>query len=296
MLTALQTFADNNFLLLAIAVVLLGLVFGSFLNVVIYRLPIMLERDWREQCRTLFSADQAPGDEGRTPFNLIVPRSGCPHCGHRITAWENIPLLSFLWQKGRCTECGVAIPWRYPVVELLSALLAATVIWRLGLTLPGIAAVGLTWGLIALASIDIEHQLLPDPLTLPLLWAGLILNLFATFTSLQSAVIGAVAGYLFLWILFQSFRLLTGKEGMGYGDFKLYALFGAWLGWQQLPLLILLASLVGAIVGLGAIVLRGRERHLPIPFGPFLCAAGWIALLWGDDITRSYLRLARIGY
>lgn len=267
----------------------LGLVVGSFLNVVIHRLPIMLERRWRAQCQELTGHPA----EAAEPYNLVVPRSRCPRCGHRISALENIPLLSFAWLRGKCAGCAQPISWRYPSVELLSGLLSAVVAWHFGLSLAALGGLLLTWALIALSFIDYDHQLLPDDITLPVLWLGLAFNLGGIFVPVASAVIGALAGYLSLWLVYQGFRLLTGREGMGYGDFKLFAAFGAWLGWQQLPLIILLSSFVGALVGLGFILLQGRDRHLPIPFGPFLCLAGWVALLWGDTITRAYLQFAR---
>ncbi|HEX9627128.1 MAG TPA: A24 family peptidase [Acidiferrobacterales bacterium] len=267
---------------------LVGLLVGSFLNVVIVRLPTMLNRQWRRECEQHLAA--AAADD--RPFNLVTPRSHCPHCGHRIGALENVPVLSYLWLRGRCSACGVRISPRYPLVELLSAGLSTLVAWHFGFGVAAIAVILLTWALIALTFIDIDHQLLPDVITLPFLWVGLLLNAFSVFADPRSAVIGAAAGYLALWLVFHLFKLVTGKEGMGYGDFKLLALFGAWLGWQSLPLIILLSSFVGAAVGLGFILFRGRDRNLPIPFGPFLCAAGWIALLWGDSMMRYYLRLA----
>lgn len=265
-----------------------SLMVGSFLNVVIHRLPIMMERDWKAQCAELAGEPAAIAE----PFNLMRPASHCPHCGHRIAPWENIPLFSYLRQRGRCHECRQPISFRYPLIELGCAVLSAIVIWQLGATVQGLAGVFLTWSLLALSAIDIDHQLLPDGITLPVLWLGLLLGLFGIFTDTHSSLIGAIAGYLSLWLIFHLFKLLTGKEGMGYGDFKLFALFGAWLGWQSLPLIILLSSLVGALVGIALILFRGRDRQLPIPFGPYLAAAGWIALLWGDDITQAYLHWA----
>ena len=269
----------------------LGLVIGSFLNVVIHRLPVMLERTWLRQCQEMSGAETSAADAEET-YNLITPRSRCPHCNHNITALQNIPVISFLWLKGKCVACGHPISWRYPVVELLTAILSMVVVWHFGITFAGGAALLFTWMLIALAVIDFDHQILPDNLTLPLIWIGLLVNLYPNpaFAPLTSAVIGAIAGYLSLWSVFHIFKLITGKEGMGYGDFKLFAAFGAWLGWQNLPLIVLLASLVGAIMGGALILVLGRDRQLPIPFGPFLCAAGWIALLWGSDLTRFYLQ------
>jgi leader peptidase (prepilin peptidase)/N-methyltransferase len=272
---------------------LFGLVIGSFLNVVIHRLPVMLERSWQSQCREILNPNQLLTDAAER-FDLIVPRSRCPHCGHAITALENIPVLSFLWLRGKCSACRKPISWRYPIVELLTGCLSVLVAWRFGFSLAALAGLALTWSLIALSFIDVDRQLLPDDLTLPLLWTGLLFNIFAVFVPLSSAVIGAAAGYVSLWLVYQLFKLTTGKEGMGYGDFKLFAVLGAWLGWQSLPLIILLASLVGAVVGISFIVFFGHDRRMPIPFGPFLCAAGWIALLWGEALTRLYLQFARI--
>ncbi|MEL1217562.1 A24 family peptidase [Aeromonas hydrophila] len=268
-------------------VFLFSLMIGSFLNVVIHRLPIMLEREWQAEYLGYFNPETQPQQEER--YNLMVPRSACPHCGHAITAMENIPLLSWLWLKGRCRECQAPISARYPLVELLTALLSLVVAatfppgWGL------LAALQLTWVLVALTFIDLDKMLLPDQLTLPLLWGGLLFNLAGGFAPLADAVIGAMAGYLVLWSLYWAFKLLTGKEGMGYGDFKLLAALGAWLGWQALPIMLLLSSLVGAFIGIGLILLRNHHQNKPIPFGPYLAIAGWIALLWGDTITRWYL-------
>ncbi|MGL6369766.1 prepilin peptidase [Aeromonas hydrophila] len=268
-------------------VFLFSLMIGSFLNVVIHRLPIMLEREWQAEYLGYFNPETLPQQE--EPYNLMVPRSACPHCGHAITAMENIPLLSWLWLKGRCRACQAPISARYPLVELLTALLSLVVAatyppgWGL------LAALLLTWVLVALTFIDLDKMLLPDQLTLPLLWGGLLFNLTGGFVPLADAVIGAMAGYLVLWSLYWAFKLLTGKEGMGYGDFKLLAALGAWLGWQALPIVLLLSSLVGAFIGIGLILLRNHHQNNPIPFGPYLAIAGWIALLWGDTITRWYL-------
>jgi len=271
----------------------LGLIAGSFLNVVIHRLPKMLARQWEAQCRELSGA---PAETPPTPaFNLMTPRSRCPHCGHAISALENIPIVSFLWLRGRCSACRQPIGWRYPMVEALAAVAAAVAAWQTGFGLPAMALIVFGWALIGLAAIDLDHQLLPDSITLPLLWSGLLLNINGLFVPLASAVAGAVIGYLALWLLFHAYRLLTGKEGMGHGDFKLLAAIGAWLGWQALPLVILLASLVGAVVGLALILLARRDHRVPIPFGPFLCGAGWIAALWGAPLTQFYLQLARPG-
>lgn len=287
---SLAQFFSANAAVFVLFVFLLGLVVGSFLNVVVHRFPKMLERTWHQQCDEM--AGKRP--QHQEPYNLMAPRSRCPTCGHPISAIENIPLISFAVLKGKCAECGTPISWRYPLVEFATGVLSAVVAWHFGLTIAGAAALLLTWALIALTFIDYDHQLLPDDITLPFLWLGLIVNVKAIFVPLTAAVIGVVAAYLSLWLVFQVFKLVTGKEGMGYGDFKLFAVFGAWLGWQQLPLIILLSSFVGAIVGLTGILLFGRDRAHPIPFGPFLCAAGWIALLWGDTITRAYLQFVRL--
>ena len=268
----------------------LGLVIGSFLNVVIHRLPVMLTCGWRRECRELLG--ETADAQDNSPYNLVLPASRCPHCGHIIRAWENIPVLSYLWLRGRCSACRQRISPRYPAVELTAGGLAAVAAFHFGFAAAALAACGLTWALVALAFIDFDHQLLPDAITLPLLWAGLIVNSFHVFVSLHAAVAGAVAGYLSLWLVYHGFRLVTSKDGMGHGDFKLLGALGAWLGWQSLPLIILLASVVGALTGLGLILFRGRDRAQPMPFGPFLCVAGWIGLLWGGALTRYYLQLA----
>lgn len=265
---------------------LVGLFVGSFLNVVIYRLPKMMELEWETQAAEIrgesLSAD-------REHINLAVPRSRCPHCGGGISAMDNIPLFSFLMLRGRCRHCGASISRRYPIVELLTAALTGFAAWHFGFGLAAIGSILFIWALIALAFIDLDTQLLPDQLTLPLLWLGLAFNLVGTYTELSSAVIGAMAGYLALWSVYWLFKLVTGKEGMGYGDFKLLGAIGAWLGWQVLPLTILLSSLVGAVVGITLIALARHKRSVPIPFGPYLAAAGIIALFWGDAITATYL-------
>ncbi len=266
---------------------LLGLLVGSFLNVVIHRLPRMMERDWQLQCAEL-RGEAAPEKER---LSLAAPASRCPHCGHAIRAWENIPVLSFLFLKGRCSGCQTPISLRYPLVEAFTGLLSAFTVWHFGPTLAAAAALLLLWAMVALTGIDFDTQLLPDSITLPLVWLGLLFNISGTFTDLSSAVIGAMVGYLSLWSVYWLFKLATGKEGMGYGDFKLLAAIGAWLGWQMLPLTILLSSLVGAVVGVALIVLARRGRNVPIPFGPYLAAAGLLALYWGQELTQSYLRL-----
>jgi len=262
-----------------------GLCVGSFLNVVIYRLPRMMEREWQAQCAELRGEQLASVET----FNLAKPRSRCPACGHQIKALENIPILSYLVLRGRCSACKVGISPRYPLIEALTGLLSVFTIWHFGPTLAGGAALLMVWSLIALTFIDFDTQLLPDSITLPLLWLGLLFNLIGGFASLQSAVVGAMAGYLSLWSVYWLFKLATGKEGMGYGDFKLLAALGAWLGWQLLPAIILLSAVVGAVVGIVLIVLAKHGRNVPIPFGPYLAGAGLIALYLGKEINQSYL-------
>ena len=270
------------------AAVILGLLVGSFLNVVIHRLPKMMERDWQAQCAEL-RGETVPEDSNAE--NLWRPRSRCPHCGHQITALENIPVLSYLWLRGRCSGCKAGISLRYPAVELLTAVLSGIAAWKFGPGVPALGAIGLIWALIALAFIDADTQLLPDDITLPLLWLGLLLNLFGTYTSLHDAVIGAMAGYLALWSVYWLFKLVTGKEGMGYGDFKLLAALGAWMGWQMLPVIILLSSVVGAVLGIALMVLARHGRGQPMPFGPYLAGAGVLALFVGHEINTTYLGL-----
>lgn len=282
---------NSSPLWLAVCCGILGLVVGSFVNVVIYRLPVMLDRAWRAECRSMLGEDPDVNDTER--FNLIVPRSRCPHCGHGISAWQNIPLISFLILRGKCAACGARISWRYPFIELLSGLVAATVAWHIGWGWPLLAALILSWALLALTFIDFDHQLLPDSITLPLLWLGLLVNLGGWFAPLPDAVSGAAAGYLSLWSVYWLFKLATGKEGMGYGDFKLLAALGAWLGWQSLPLIILLSSVVGAVLGVALILLNRQGRETPMPFGPFLAIAGWIALIWGEPLTHFWFAFIR---
>ncbi|BCU05655.1 prepilin peptidase [Allochromatium tepidum] len=283
---------QTNPWILYTSAVLLGLILGSFLNVVILRLPRMMEAGWRRDCAELLRTDGTAPETDEPPLSLSKPASTCPSCGHRIRIHENIPILSYLWLRGRCSACGMRISLRYPLVEALTALLTLIVVVQFGPTWQAAAALLLTWSLIALAVIDLDTQLLPDSLTLPFLWLGLFLSLFGLFTDSQSAIIGAVAGYLSLWVVFQLFRLATGKEGMGYGDFKLLALLGAWLGWSALPQIILLSALVGALVGVGLILSGRHESGKPLPFGPYLAVAGWISLIWGEAINGAYLRLS----
>ena len=273
--------------LLASVLLVFGLVIGSFLNVVIYRIPAMIEREERTYCSELLDPDKAiePGE----PFNLAQPNSRCPHCNHAIKPWENIPVISYIFLRGRCSNCSERISLRYPAIELLSSLLAVALGWHYEAA--NIALFGgliFSWSLIALTMIDLDHMLLPDDITLPLLWLGLLFNLFETYVPLVDAVIGAMAGYLSLWSVYWLFKLATGKEGMGYGDFKLLAALGAWLGWHALPMIILLSSLVGAILGVMLMFLQRRGKDIPIPFGPYLAIAGWIAFVWGNDMMRWY--------
>lgn len=288
-MTSILQVLEQNPALLITFVTLLGLVVGSFLNVVIYRLPLIELRAWRKECAEELDCEDKLGKEVEETFNLAYPPSHCPKCQHKIRLWENIPILSYLLQKGRCTSCKEPISMRYPVVELSSALLALACALYFGFSAALIGALLLSWVLLALSLIDFDHTILPDSMTLPLLWLGLLFNLFGVFTSLESAVIGAMAGYLSLWSIYWLFKLITGKEGMGYGDFKLFAALGAWMGWQLLPLIILLSSAVGAVLGITMMLILGRDRNIPIPFGPYLAAAGWIALLWGGSIMQAYL-------
>ena len=265
----------------------LGLMVGSFLNVVIHRLPKMMELGWQQQCAELRGEEPA----AHPPYNLIVPRSACPHCNHAIQAWENIPVISYLMLRGKCRGCGARISPRYPVIAAVSGILSGFAAWHFGFGWAAAGALLLIWALLALTAIDLDTQLLPDDITLPLLWGGLLFNLSGTYTSLHGAVMGAVSGYLALWSVYWLFKFATGKEGMGYGDFKLLAALGAWLGWQMLPLIIILSSLVGAAVGITLILAARHGRNIPIPFGPYLAGGGLIALCWGQTLTQSYLQL-----
>jgi len=268
-------------------VIFIGLAFGSFLNVVIYRLPLMMEQEWREQCHEFLEMETASGET--TKIGLALPASACPKCGHKIRFWENIPVISYLLLKGKCSGCGQKISPEYPLVEAGTAILSLVVAQHFGISWQTLMALLLTWTLIALTMIDFHKQLLPDNLTLPLLWLGIICANFSLFVDLQSSVIGAIAGYLLLWCVYQLFKLLTGKEGMGFGDFKLLAALGAWMGWKMLPMIVILSSFVGAVIGIAMIVLTKHDRRVPIPFGPYLAIAGWIALIWGDSISRAWL-------
>jgi leader peptidase (prepilin peptidase)/N-methyltransferase len=274
--------------LFPLLVTLVSLMVGSFLNVVIYRLPLMMERDWRQQCHEFLEL-QAPQDQQeQTVFNLAKPDSHCPHCKHAISALENIPVFSYLLQGGKCKHCKAPISLRYPLVETATALLSALIAVHFGFTWLTAFLLLFTWALVVLTLIDIDHQLLPDDITIPLLWLGLLVNSQGLLTDLYSAVIGAAAGYLLLWTVYWLFKLLTGKEGMGYGDFKLLGALGAWMGWQVLPSIILLSSVVGAVVGISLIVIKGQDKNVPIPFGPYLASAGFITLLWGDTLTNLF--------
>ena len=299
--------------LLVASAFLLGLIVGSFLNVVIYRLPRMLERQWQSQCAELAAAEAAHRAPARAsehgaagpapstaepPFDLLTPRSSCPHCRAPIAARHNVPVLGWLWLRGRCANCRERISARYPLVELLTGVLSALVAWKFGFGFGLVCGLLVTWYLVALAGIDVDHQLLPDVLTLPLMWGGLLASLTALPGATQhlpveprAALIGAAAGYLVLWSVYQLFRLITGKEGMGYGDFKLLAALGAWMGWRMLLPIVLMSALVGALVGIALMVLRGREAAHPLPFGPFLAAAGWLAMMWGREWVSTYLGL-----
>lgn len=282
-------FLASTPLAFVLCALVVGLLVGSFLNVVIHRLPRMMERDWQREARV---ALDLPEGEPQPTYNLILPNSQCPHCGHEIKAWENIPVVSYLALGGKCSSCKTPISKRYPLIELACGALSAFIAWHYGFGWQAGAMLLLGWGLLAMSMIDVDHQLLPDALVLPLLWLGLIVNYFGLFTNLGDALWGAVFGYLSLWSVYWLFKLLTGKEGMGYGDFKLLAMLGAWGGWQVLPLTILLSSLVGAVLGIITLRLRKAETSTPIPFGPYLAIAGWIALLWGDQITATYLQFA----
>jgi len=284
-MAALGSFADPAvFPWLCLA---MGLCVGSFLNVVIHRLPRIMQRDWEVQCAEL--RGEPPPE--REPFNLAVPRSRCPACSHPITALQNIPLASYVALGGKCAACGARISPRYPLIEALSGIAGAYAAWHFGFGIAAFAAMGFLWCMIALSFIDFDTQLLPDSITLPLVWAGLLLNLGGTFVDLAAAVIGAVAGYLSLWSVYWGFRALTGKEGMGFGDFKLLAAIGAWLGWQMLPLVVLASSIVGAIAGISLMLFARHGRNVPIPFGPYLAVAGAVALFWGKPLTYAYLKM-----
>ena len=289
-----EVFTESALLFVAV-VFAFCLVIGSFLNVVIHRLPIMMEREWRAQCEEITrNPPEYELPDGR--FDLVAPRSRCPSCGNEIRAWQNIPVVSYLLLGGKCANCAESISARYPIVELMTAVLAALCAWRFGVGWEALMAIVMTLTLIPIAMIDAETQLIPDSIVLPLMWLGLAMSLFhpmagadTLFVAPTDAIVGAMAGYLSLWTVYQLFKLITGKEGMGYGDFKLLAALGAWLGWQQLPLIVLMSAAVGAVVGIALMAFRNHERSTPIPFGPYLAAAGWITMLWGDKIKTAYL-------
>lgn len=294
-MTLLDLIANNSTVLIVLSIVL-GLLVGSFLNVVIYRIPVMLQREWRQQCCEFLELDEKKFSKDdptakHKVFNLVKPDSHCPQCNAPVRAWQNIPILSYVMLHGKCAGCQKPISMRYPVIELVTGLLSGLVAWQFGATWLTLAFLVLTWSLISLTMIDFDHQLLPDNITLPLLWLGLLVNtlLPETTVSAADAVLGAIIGYLSLWSLYWIFKLLTGKEGMGYGDFKLLGALGAWMGWQSLLLIVILSSLVGAVVGIALLLFRGRDRNIPIPFGPYLAGAGFIAMLWGDALTRLYV-------
>ena len=266
-------------------VTLVGLSVGSFLNVVIYRFPLMLENDWKSQCRELLELEE----KSQETITLSKPASTCPQCGHKIRAWENIPVISYLLLKGKCSECQSSISLQYPLIELLTGCLSLAVAIKFGVSWQTLFALILTWSLVSMSVIDIHKQILPDDITLPILWLGLLISIYSIFTDPVSSIIGAAAGYMILWCIYQLFKLLTGKEGMGFGDFKLLALFGAWFGWELLPLVIILSSATGAIIGILMIVVKKHEKSTPIPFGPYLAIAGWISMMWGTQIMHWYL-------
>jgi len=270
-------------------ILFLGLCVGSFLNVVAYRLPLMMERDWKSECHEFLELDPPPFDNRLASINLATPTSACPNCGHNLRAWENIPVISYLLLKAKCSSCKTSISVQYPIVELLTGIASLVIAYKFGVTLQTVAALFFTWALIALTLIDLKKQLLPDSITMPLLWFGIFISLFNIFTDLKSSVIGAIAGYLILWSVFHLFKLITKKDGMGYGDFKLLSALGAWAGFSYLPQIILISSVVGSIIGISMIILGKTKQQQPIPFGPYLAIAGWIALLWGEQINTSYL-------
>lgn len=281
---SLLSYLAGNLPLLLIYSFLIGSFLGSFINVVIHRVPLILERQWKTDCQELLALNSNHATHSK--YNLCVPRSHCPACKHQVKAIENIPIISYLFLKGKCSSCGIKISPQYPLVELFTAILTTFVVWKFGFSIQSLGAAVFTWCLIALSGIDIKTQLLPDNMTLPLLWLGIVLNIFSTYTDLTSSVLGAIFGYVSLWLVFHLFKLVTGKEGMGYGDFKLLAALGAWLGWQSLPLIILLSSVVGATIGITMILTKLQERAKPIPFGPYLALAGWIAMLYGEQLMR----------
>ena len=276
--------AEPNAVIIAAAII--GLVVGSFLNVVIHRLPIMMKREWQRDCAELLEVSTNVNKE---KFDLILPPSRCPSCSHSITMLENIPIISYIFLRGRCSSCQQKISIRYPIIEFTSMLLAAITAWKFGYGWPLLGALLLTWALLAASIIDLDHLLLPDSIVLPLLWLGILFNIFATYTNLETSIVGAMIGYLSLWSVYWGFKLLTGKEGMGHGDFKLLAALGAWLGWMALPGIIFLSSLVGAVIGISLVILKIQSQDKPIPFGPFLATAGWLHLIWGEYLINLWI-------
>lgn len=284
---ALLEVLQHNAIVFYGVVALFSLLVGSFLNVVIYRVPVMMENEWRRSCQELDCED--PGSlPAPEKFNIATPASRCPGCNEAIRSWQNIPVLSYLFLLGKCANCSIRISPRYPIIEFLTAVLSVIVAWHFGPSLQCLAGLGITWCLIALTMIDYDHQLLPDSITLPLMWAGLLASLLPVFVGPADSLLGAAIGYLSLWSVYQLFKLLTGKEGMGYGDFKLLAALGAWFGWSSLPAIILLSSLTGACVGIALIAFTRRGSEVPIPFGPYLAVAGWLTMLFGDYLTSFY--------
>ena len=288
-MTIATFFATYPLALLCFALVL-GLIIGSFLNVVIYRLPVMMQREWTEQCHEFLELedDHKKTSDNPATLNLAKPDSHCPKCKHELTAFENIPILSYLLQAGKCRNCKAPISLRYPLIEAVTGIVTLLIAYQYGYSWLTLAILILTWSLIVLTMIDYDHQLLPDDITIPILWLGLIINFFGLITTLEAAVLGAVAGYLILWAVYWLFKILTGKEGMGQGDFKLLAALGAWMGWQALPQIILLSSLIGALIGIGMILIKGRDKNIPIPFGPYLAGAGFVSLLWNEELAQLY--------
>lgn len=271
----------------------LGLIVGSFLNVVIYRLPIMLNRQWREECCEFLEIDNTKTPE-QSKFNLSVPRSTCPNCEHQITALENIPVISYLFLGSKCSACSATISIRYPSIELLTGILSVICGWYFGFSIETLMLLLLTWSLICLSLIDFDHQILPDNITLPMLWLGILCNYFGLFTDLNSSILGAIFGYMAFWSVYIIFKFVTGKEGMGHGDFKLLSMFGAWLGWQYLLQIIIVSSFLGAIAGIALMIFHKHKKSKPIPFGPYIAIAGWIAIFWGDQLNTLYLNWAQI--
>ena len=281
------TLLQNNSVFFISLCTTIGLVAGSFLNVIIFRLPKMMEREWNQQCSELRGETIKP----LPTLNLVKPFSECPHCKHKITALESIPIISYLALRGRCSQCNTSISLRYPIMEALTGIMSGFIAWHFGYGFITVAALIFVWSMIVLAFIDLDTQLLPDEVTLPLLWIGLLINLGNSFTDISSAVIGAASGYIFLWLIYWCFKIATGKEGMGYGDFKLLAVIGAWFGWKMLPLVILFSSLAAAVIGIVLIIVAKNKRDTPFPFGPYLVGSGLVALFWGDQLNRTYLDL-----